>query len=471
MTKMRNISISDVTLKKTDETGNGLPFRVKIELAKLLSGMGVSVIETSPVKDGKTDYFLVKSLASTITGSTVAVPVDVADPNSPANTWDALKEAAKPRLQVQVPVSTVQMEYFSHKKPEAMIQLIRSSVSACSALCPEVEFIAQDFTRSDRDFLMQAISTAIEAGASIVTVNNVAGNILPNEYHGLIREIREALPDSVRLGVYCSNDLFLADSCAIVSVVAGADEIKTISLGNSTVSLEHFPKILNTKSDVLRASCDVNLTQLNHTLEQVKTLCALTNNKSTATAVVSGDAEMKLPVNADREAVVAAAASLGYELGEEDAASVFEAFQRLSSANGTISLKEIDAIVASVAFQVPPTYTLDSFVVNTGNLMTPTCHVRLRKGEELMECVCLGDGPVDAAFIAVETAIGKHYELDDFQVRAVTEGREALGETIVRLRHEGHVYSGRGISKDIIGSSVRAYLSALNKIVYEEGQA
>jgi 2-isopropylmalate synthase len=121
--------------------------------------------------------------------------------------------------------------------------------------------------------------------------------------------------------------------------------------------------------------------------------------------------------------------------------------------------------------QVPPTYVLESFVVNSGNAISATAHLKLHKQCSILEGVCLGDGPIDAAFLAIEQITGQHYELDDFQIQAVTEGREAMGQTVVKLRSRGKVYSGRGISTDIVGASIHAYLSALNKIVYEEDNA
>ena len=120
------------------------------------------------------------------------------------------------------------------------------------------------------------------------------------------------------------------------------------------------------------------------------------------------------------------------------------------------------------ALQVPPSYVLAEYIINAANMFSATAHIRLKKNGELMESVALGDGPVDAAFLAVEQIAGAHYELDDFQIRAVTEGREAMGEALVKLLVGGKIYSGRGISTDIIGSSISAYINALNKIAYEE---
>ena len=470
---MRTISICDISTRKSEQfAGTPLPFRIKIEVAKYLSKLGVSAIEAAPIMNGKTDYFLVKSLASAIPDSTLAVPVDVLNPDSISLTWDALKEARKPRLQVPVPVSTVQMEYFCHKKPASILEMISNRISDCASLCPDVEFVAVDFGRSEEEFLTQAIKAAVDSGATVVTVSDVAGTLLPEEFFESIKHIKDILPDSVKLGVYCSNDLFLADACAIAAVRAGADEIKTIAFGASSVSLDKFPFILNQKSDVFGAECGVRLTELNRVVGQIHKLCDACVFKS-PTAVNVKDAERDSIIisnSDDITAVLHIIGRLGYDLSEDDSLKVYDALMRLTSGNGVVGAKEIDAIVASVAYQVPVTYHLESFVINTGNLMTPTCHIRIRKGETVLESVCLGDGPVDAAFLAIDQVIGKHYELEDYQVRAITEGREAMGETIVRLRYDGRVYSGRGVSKDIVESSLIAYLNAVNKIAYEEEQ-
>ena len=163
-----------------------------------------------------------------------------------------------------------------------------------------------------------------------------------------------------------------------------------------------------------------------------------------------------------------AVSRLGYDLSEEDGAKVYEAFLAIARKKEKVGAKELDAIVASAAMQVPPAYVLSSYVVTSGNTISATAHLKLHRQDKVLEGVSIGDGPIDAAFLAIEQITGKHYELDDFQIQAVTEGREAMGQTVVKLRDRGKVYSGRGISTDIVGASIQAYLSALNKIVYEE---
>lgn len=447
-----------------------IPFRVRVEIASLLCKLGVSVIETAPIRNGKSDYFLVKSLASTVVGSTLSVPLDILDPASPSVTWDALKEASHPRLSVPVPVSTVQMEYLCHKKPDGILDLIRKRVAECASLCAEVEFVALDFTRSDQEFLLESIRTAADAGARIITVADVAGDLLEDEFQERIKIVRQNIPSDIKLGVCCSNEMYIADTCAIAAVRAGVEEIRVESTGNYTSSLKRFARILNTKSDTCGAECSVGLTALDHICARIHELCEGSLKKARKPVAGIADEEFKLSVHDSMEDVLAAVSRLGYNLGAEDSRKVYDAFVQLSSENEYIGSKELDAIIASVAFQVPPTYILESFLINTGNAITPTCHIRLKKGDVTMESVCMGDGPVDAAFLAIDNILGCHYELDNYQLRSVTEGREAMGETIVRLRRNGRLYSGRGVSKDIVGSGVLAYLNAINKIVYGEGR-
>ncbi|MDO4822547.1 MAG: alpha-isopropylmalate synthase regulatory domain-containing protein [Bacteroidales bacterium] len=469
----RRIFVSDITMKLADGVfGNVLSFRQKLEFSKLLDMLGVSVIETCGLSNGKKDVLLVKSLASAIRNSTLAIPVDIFSNDSISETWNALMDARHPRLQVSVPVSTVQMEYLCHLKPAAVLELVGSKVKECRSLCDDVEFIAVDFTRADTDFLFSIIDTAIQNGATVITMHDSAGTLFGFEFHEVIEAIRAHIPENVRLGVNCSNELFLADSCAVAAVCAGADEIKTVPHGRLTTSLKRFVKILETKSELCHASCDINTLEILRTIEQIKAVCTMgnRNNKTASDSSQDGNA-LQLTRHDNKETVVAIANKLGYYLDEDDSDKVYDAFLRLASENGKVEAKELDAIIASVAFQAPAKYNLESYLINSGNTITATCHMRLMKDNTILEGVCLGDGPVDAAFQTIEQLVGKRYELDDFQIQSVTEGREAMGRAVVRLCHEGTVFSGCGISRDVVGASIMAYLSAVNKIEFEEANA
>lgn len=467
----RKIYVSDITMKLADrEAGNPLSFRQKIELSKMLDKLGVSVIEAGPILNGKQDVLLIKSLASAIKNSVLTVPVDIFNPESVEETWKALQDAVHPRLQVSVPVSTVQMEYICHKKPAAIIELVADLVRRCKQYCEDVEFVAEDFGRSEQEFVQKVIKSATDNGATIVTIFDTAGNLFDYECYNSTEWIRKELPENVRLGVWCSNEMYMADSCAIAAVRAGADEIKTTPYGNTTASLKRFVKILNAKSDICKAHCDVKITELQRVVDHIKSVCKADAKKPFANLSTddNGANEIKLTIHDDMDAVLKVANKLGYDLDEEDGKKVYDAFVRLASKNETVTTKELDAIVASEAYQIPATYSLESYIINSGDHIKSICHLQLKKDNTTTDSVSLGDGPIDAAFLAIEEATGNHYELDDFQIQSVTEGREAMGEAIVKLRNNGKVFSGRGISRDIVGASILAYLNAVNKIVYEE---
>ncbi len=467
---MKQIRISDVTMKQN--TGEiSLSFKEKIELAKLLDKLEVSVIELEGIHNSKIDALRIKSIATAVQGSTVAVPVAL-DEQSVATTWNALQLAKKPRLQVCAPVSSVQMEYLFHKKPDAMVTAIAQTVAACRAVCPDVEFVADDATRSDSAFLAQVIQTAVDQGATTVTLCDTAGTMMPEEFAAFVRDIYAQVPvlKEVTLGVSCSNDLSMADACVIAAVCQGAGEVKTAACPVSTASLSNVSRIIASRGDSFGAACQLRVTQLSRTISQIQWMCQTGRSKTSPfdNGVQEEDSGIYLTAHDEIAGVLKAVEKLGYDLSEEDGAKVFEAFQAIAAKKEKVSAKELDAIVASAAMQVPPAYVLDAYVITSGNTISATAHMKLVKAGVKLEGVCIGDGPIDAAFLAIESITGHHYELDDFQIQSVTQGREAMGQTVVKLRSSGKVYSGMGISTDIVGASIHAYLSALNKIVYEE---
>ena len=467
---MKNIRISDVTMKqRAGETR--LSFKEKIELAKLLDKLGVSVIELEGIQSPKIDGLRIKSIAMAVQNSAIAVPVQLNEENVNL-VWNALRIAKKPRLQVCAPVSSVQMEYLFHKKPEAMLEAITKTIEDCCKLCDDVEFVADDATRSDPAFLYEAVSAAISAGAKTVTVCDTAGSMLPNEFTAFIRELYANVPHlkEITLGVSCSDGLSMADSCAIAAVRYGAGEIKAAAYRLDTVSLPNVAKVLKAKGEFYDATCSIHTTVMSRITDQIAWMCQTGRSKNSPfdNGVQEDDGSLYLTVHDDLTAVMKMASRLGYDLSEDDGAKVYDAFKVIAAKKEKVGAKELDAIVASAAMQVPPTYTLDSYVVTSGNTISSTAHLKLHKHDKILEGVSIGDGPIDAAFLAVEQITGQHYELDDFQIQAVTEGREAMGQTVVKLRSGSKVHSGRGISTDIVGASIQAYINALNKIVYEE---
>ena len=212
----------------------------------------------------------------------------------------------------------------------------------------------------------------------------------------------------------------------------------------------------------------INVTELSRTATQIKTIAK--NRRSDTTPFdnkIGEETKVAISKDSDIADISKAVKELGYTLSDDDMAKVYEAFLS-TAAKKEVGAKELEAIVASEALQVPPTYTLVSYAVNCSNVIAPTAHIIVEKNGNELCGLSTGDGPIDASLLALEQIVGCHYELDDFQIQAVTEGREAMGEALIKLRFDGVLYSGRGISTDIMGASIKAYLNALNKIVYEE---
>ena len=232
-------------------------------------------------------------------------------------------------------------------------------------------------------------------------------------------------------------------------------------------------KILNIKGSTLQVKNTVEIEQINRITGQVDMICNANKRQSVAFSETLSvhDKDILLSIHDSFDTVIVATEKLGYDLGAEDQQKVWSVFSRIVEKKESITLKELDAIIAAEAMQVPPAYHSVQYVINTGNTISAMSHMKLMFHNQEIEGIASGDGAIDAAFNSIEMATGRHYELDDFQIQSVTEGREAMGETIVKLRHEGKLYSGRGISTDIVGAGIMAYINAVNKIVYEEEEA
>ena len=469
---MREVRISDMTMKLVESSKSlTLSFKEKLELTKLLDRLGASVIEVEGITNERVDSLRIKSIASIVKNGVLAVPVSL-DASDAEHVWECLSQAQKARLQVVASVSPAQMEYIYRKKADAMLDAIESAVAKCASLATDVEFVAEDATRADRAFLKKAIERAVTSGATTVTICDDAGAMLPEEFGRFVSELVESVPSLqyVSLGISCSDALYMADACATAAIIAGVDEVKATSYPAGVVSLEKITHILAEKRDLCQATTSVRDTELKRTSNQIKRMCEakIANAGAITYNINDVDGSIMLTANDSIESVVECAKRLGYDLSAEDQMSVFESFQRIAAKKDVIGSRELDSIIATAALQVPETYVIDKYVYNSGNVIKATAHVQIKKGDELLESVAVGDGPVDAIFLAVENVVGRHFELDDFQIQAVTEGQEAMGETVVKLISDGKVYSGRGISTDVIGSSIRAFVNAINKIVFEE---
>ncbi|MBQ8978959.1 MAG: hypothetical protein IJ080_04240, partial [Oscillospiraceae bacterium] len=370
------------------------------------------------------------------------------------------------------PVSTVQMEYTCHKKAPAMIGLITEQVKLCRFFCEKVEFSAIDATRAEADFLAQAISAAVEAGANRITICDTAGISLPDEFGAFITKLKADVPalEKCELYVQVSDDMGMAAACAAAAVRAGADGIKCTAVNSGDPTLDQIAVLLQKKGNELDIDTSLRMTDLTRTVAQIERILALRDEKDTAFSDVTLGtvSEVTLDANDDMGKVIKVVEQMGYDLSDEDNGQVYEAFLRVAKKKHYVGTKELDAIIATTAMQLPSNFRLENYVINSGNIITATANVLIDKNGEKLRGVGVGDGPIDAAFLAIEQIVGHHYELDDFRVHTVTEGRDAMGSALVKLRADGKIYSGSGISTDIIGAAIRAYISALNKIVYDQ---
>lgn len=469
---MERLTIADVTLKEAAKANdNSLSFREKIEIAKLLDKINVTVIELPAIKKEKSDVLLIKSIASCIKNSIITVPVNLAEEDV-ERVADALKQASKARIQVVVPTSTVQMEYVCGKKPPMVLELIEKLVKKAREYCIDVEFVAEDATRSEPEFLSKAITTAISAGATTITLSDAAGTMLADEIGIFVDDVKASVADSdkVSFGIKCIDTLGMACACSVTAIKSGVSEVKASVIDSfDAASLESLCSVLRIHGDELNCETGVKVTELQRISNQIAWIIDSKNAKTSLYDSVAGfyAEDFVLNEHDDITEVSKAVKMLGYDLSQEDISKVFEEFKRISGKKN-VGAKELDAIVASAALQVPATYVIDSYVINSGNIISATANISLLKNGEKVVGLSRGDGPIDASFLAIEQIVGHHYELDDFQIQSVTEGREAMGSALIKLRSNGRLYSGKGISTDIIGASIRAYLNALNKIVYEE---
>lgn len=469
---MKNVFMIDQTLCQAAKNGaQALSFREKMEIAKHIAAMHPDMLDAGEIKNEKADVVLLHAIAPELKDIVLACRCPLSE-QAVDSAISALSAAEKKCLILVVPSSPVRMEYDAHCKAPAMLEAIEKTTAYASKKAADVMVCFEDATRAEKEFLHAAMATAAQHGATGVIVQDIAGTLLPDEFAAFIDEVKAALPQTVQLIAGCSNDMDMAAADLISALLHGADGACT-ALGSTacadTATLAHA---LNQRGDRLGFSCTLKHTELKHAAAKIEAL--LTTRKSLSSPFAGGVREdagtAVLTAGADIASVAAAVKDRGYDLSQEDIKNVFEAIGKLP-AQKEVTGRELDAVIASFAMQAPPSYQLVSYHVNCSNIIAPTAHVVIKKDGKEMQGLSVGDGPIDAAFLAIEQIAGRHFELDDFQIQAVTEGRGAMGDALVKLRHEGRLYSGKGLSTDILGASIRAYINALNKIAYEENNA
>lgn len=461
---MRKISMTDITLKKLAEAREiALLFREKTAIASCADALGYDAVELAPIKNLREDTIIYKTIAKNAVNAVLSISAGFTKEDV-ENAWECVKDAAKPRLKIELPVSTVQMEYTYHLKSDKMLVKISELVTAAKAVCADVEFAALDATRADMDFLIAAAKAAVDAGAGMITVCDDAGVSLPAEIAALVKRMKAEI--DVPLYVQVSDKIHMGTASAVAAIESGADGLKSAMAGNDVLLTGEIADVIRACGAAIDAEVNLDNTKIHASIKDM--LQSINHDTTALDAAVSEKKKMLLDAESTLAEVMQATRLLGYDLSDADCGNVHKALLQVCEKKDTVGAKELEALVASAAMQAPSTYHLENYTTTSSNVTGSMSQVTLKCDGELITGVSAGEGPIDSAFRAIEQCIGYHYELDDFQVHSVTEGKEALGSALVRLRNNGKLYAGNGLSADIVAASIRAYINALNKIVFEE---
>ena len=497
---MRTIKIFDTTLRDGEQSaGINLNVEEKLQVAKQLVRLNVDIIEAGFAIASPGDFAGIQAIARQVKGVTVcslsrAVKADI------DRSWEALQEAESPLIHTFIATSDIHMKYKLNKEPDQVVEMAVSAIKYAKTLCPQVEFSAEDATRSDWKFLARIFAEAIKAGATIINVPDTVGYTVPSEFTELIRFLKENTPgiDKVNLAVHCHNDLGMAVANSLAAVQSGADQVEcTINgLGEraGNAALEEVVMALKTRKENFQATTRINTEQIHRSSVMVSTLTGkpvqhnkaivgsnafsheagihqdgilknrLTYEIMTPESVGLSQSNLVLGKHSGRHAVNNRLEELGYSLSEPELDRAYQRFIELADKKKEVTDSDLEALVG-VETLIPDRFELDYMHVSTGNSTIPTATIRLKKDGELIQEAACGDGPIDAIYNAIDRITKIPVKLGEYTIRAVSSGQDALGEVVVKIKENGNAYVGRGLSTDIIEASTKAYLHAINKII------
>ncbi len=499
----RHIQIFDTTLRDGEQSpGCSMNLKEKIEVARRLEKLRVDIIEAGFAVSSPGDFESVKTIAETVKNCSVASlarcvekDIDVA--------WEAIKNAADPRIHVFLATSPVHMEYKLKMTPDQVAERTAKMVAYAAKKCSNIEFSAEDATRSELPFLARIVQIAIENGAKVINVPDTVGYTTPEEMAYRIEYLMKHVPDADKaiFSVHCHNDLGMAVANTLAGVKAGACQVEcTVNgLGEraGNTALEEVVMAIRTRPDLYDGDTRIDSKEIYKTSRLIYNIIGqpvpLTKpivgvnafahesgihqhgvlaNKNTYEIMTPESVgipanQMVLGKHSGRHAFESRLAELGYELSSEELNRCFEAFKELCDKKKTVNDKDLEALVQHKPVETS-VYALDRFDVHAGNKSTATSVIRLKKNEEFFEEVSLGDGPIDAAYNAIDKiANPPAHTLEHYSIRSVSEGKDTLGEVLVKLRSDRGLTMGRGLSTDIIEASVLAYLDAVNRLLAE----
>jgi 2-isopropylmalate synthase len=503
----RQIYFFDTTLRDGEQSpGISLNVQEKVEIAKQLARLGVDVIEAGFPIASPGDFAAVQSIAQQvegpiITGLARALPQDI------DRAYEALKDGKKIRIHTFVATSKIHLEYKLRKTPEQVLQMTSTAVQHAKSLVHDVEFSAEDATRSDPVFLSEVLAAAIEAGATVINVPDTVGYAVPGEFGRLIAYLMAHTPgiDQVILSVHCHNDLGLAVANTLAAMEQGARQVEcTINgLGEraGNAALEELAMVLATRSDSYGVQTNIDTKHIYRSSRMVASLTGM--NVQPNKAIVGDNAfahesgihqdgvlkerttyeimtpesiglsqrRLVLGKHSGRHAFRARLAEMGYSLDEEEMETVFQRFIELADKKKGVSDRDIEAIIENEITEIPEVFQLEYLHVTGGHSAVPTATVRIRRNGVVAEEAACGGGPIDAVYKAIDRACNVAVQLAGYSLQAVTEGKDAIGEVVVRVEDtSGRTHLGRGMSIDIIEASAKAYVHALNKWAYEQSR-
>jgi 2-isopropylmalate synthase len=500
---MKHITIFDTTLRDGEQApGCSMNSQEKLEVAKRLEKLGVDVIEAGFPISSPGDLESVKAIAEIIKDSSVAGLCRSLEKDIDA-AREALAGAASPRIHIFLATSPIHMEYKLKMSPDQVLEQAASAVRYAKKFCADVEFSAEDAFRSDPDFVCGVFGTAIKAGALTVNFPDTVGYAMPGEFGERIRYIKEHTPgiEKAALSVHCHNDLGLAVANSLAAIAAGADQaectINGIGERAGNASLEEIVMALRVRRDFLKADTRIDATQIYGASRLVShvTGVKVPPNKAvvgenafaheagihqhgvmanretyeimTPESVGIPKNQMVLGKHSGRHAFEDRLKLLGFTVDAETLEKTFNEFKVLADKKKVVNDRDIEALIMGAA-AVPETWKLDHWAVNTGSALGASGTIRLQHRDgAFQKLVSLGDGPIDSIYKSINQIIGKEPELELYEIGAITGGSSSQGETMVKITWDDKHYNGRGVSTDIIESSIKAYLAAINAMEWD----
>lgn len=502
----RTIKIFDTTLRDGEQSpGASMNLAEKLEVAQLLADMGVDIIEAGFPIASPGDFESVKQIAQTIRGSTICGLARCSDKDIDA-AWDAVKHAPQSRIHVFLATSAIHREFKLRMTPDEILERAIAGVKRAARYCDDVEFSPEDACRTEYDFLCRVVEAAIDAGATTVNIPDTVGYATPNEIYDRFKMLHDRVPniDKAVVSTHCHDDLGLAVANSLAAVAAGAGQIECTINGigerAGNAALEELVMAMKTRSDFYHCVTNIDSKRLVPASRLVSktTGIQVQRNKAivgrNAFAHESGihqdgmlkerstyeimlpeevgfaKTDLVLGKHSGRAALADRAKTLGFTLTGEQLQTVFEQFKILADKKKDIYDGDIVALVQQqISGSVDEEWSLVDYEVASGTSRAPHVRVTLKHGDnQLTDSADQGDGPIDAAFWAVEKITGIQLVCKEFRVRSATLGRDAIGEVNLEVEHMGRSYRGVGVSTDSVESTILAMLNAINRIVSEK---